>query len=125
MPVKIARSAARPSFGLPALLVAIHTSRQSCSRAEKARTFALVWGHPGNPGYVNCSVSEGISLTILEAMAAGLPVVATHVGGTSEIVTDGATGKLVMARSAEALSCRVTGRMIADYARVYERRAGA
>src|SRR5207302_5425406 len=32
------------------------------------------------------SLSEGISLTILEAMAAGLPVVATDVGGTSEIV---------------------------------------
>jgi hypothetical protein len=35
MPVKVARSAARPSFGLPELLVAIHTSRQSCSRLEK------------------------------------------------------------------------------------------
>jgi hypothetical protein len=43
MPVKIARSAARPSFGLPELLVASHTSRQSCSKAGKARIFALVW----------------------------------------------------------------------------------
>ena len=43
MPVKIARSAPRPSFGLPELLVAIHTSRQSCSKAGKARIFALVW----------------------------------------------------------------------------------
>src|SRR5262252_7829546 len=33
MPVKIARSAARPSFGLPELLAAIHTSRQSCCKA--------------------------------------------------------------------------------------------
>ena len=38
--------------------------------------------------YVNSSISEGISLTILEAMAAGLPVVATRVGGTPEIVDD-------------------------------------
>ena len=47
MPVKIARSAARPSFGLPELLVAIHTSRQSCSKAGKARIFALVWESSG------------------------------------------------------------------------------
>ena len=33
MPVKIARSAPRPSFRLPELLVAIHTSRQSCCKA--------------------------------------------------------------------------------------------
>ena len=43
MPVKIARPTPRPSFGLPELLVAIHTSRQSCSKAGKARIFALVW----------------------------------------------------------------------------------
>jgi hypothetical protein len=42
MPVKIARSAARPSFGLPELLVAIHTSRQSCRKAGKAPIFTLV-----------------------------------------------------------------------------------
>jgi hypothetical protein len=57
MPVKIARSARRPLFGLPELLVAIHTSRQSCCRAGKGRTFALVWesswefrfrGHPAS-----------------------------------------------------------------------------
>jgi hypothetical protein len=47
MPVKIARSAPRPSFGLPELLVAIHTSRQSCSKAGKARIFALVWESSG------------------------------------------------------------------------------
>ena len=42
MPGKIARSDPRPSFGLPELLVAIHTSRQSCSKAGKGRIFALV-----------------------------------------------------------------------------------
>jgi hypothetical protein len=41
MPVKIARSAPRPSFGLPELLVAIHTSRQSC-KAAKARIFTPI-----------------------------------------------------------------------------------
>src|SRR6266852_7187832 len=42
MPVEIARSAPRPSFGLPELLVAIHTSRQSCCKAGKARIFTPV-----------------------------------------------------------------------------------
>src|SRR6516225_631955 len=39
MPAKIARSAPRPSLGPPELLVAIHTSRQSCSKTGKARIF--------------------------------------------------------------------------------------
>ena len=36
MPAKIARSAARPPFGLPEMLVAVHTSRLSCREAEKS-----------------------------------------------------------------------------------------
>lgn len=54
--------------------------------------------------YVNCSVTEGTSLTIMEAMAAGLPVVATNVGGTPEIVLGGETGVLVTPRDSAALA---------------------
>jgi sugar transferase (PEP-CTERM/EpsH1 system associated) len=50
------------------------------------------------------SVSEGISNTILEAMASGLPVVATAVGGNPELVADGETGTLVPAQDPEALA---------------------
>ena len=45
--------------------------------------------------YVNCSIYEGVSLTILEAMASCLPVIATRVGGNGEVVADGETGFLV------------------------------
>lgn len=41
------------------------------------------------------SLAEGISNTILEAMASGLPVIATDVGGNPELVEHGATGSLV------------------------------
>lgn len=40
------------------------------------------------------SISEGIPLTVIEAMAAGLPVVSTRVGGLSEVVIEGETGLL-------------------------------
>jgi L-malate glycosyltransferase len=49
--------------------------------------------------YANSSLYEGISLTILEAMATGLPVVATRVGGTPEIIDHQRTGLLVPMRS--------------------------
>lgn len=47
--------------------------------------------------FVQSSASEGMSNALLEAMAAGRPVVATRVGGTPEVVTDGETGSLVPA----------------------------
>jgi glycosyltransferase involved in cell wall biosynthesis len=54
--------------------------------------------------YVNSSITEGMSVTILEAMAAGLPVVATRAGGNPELVDDGVTGLLVQVRSAADLA---------------------
>ncbi len=45
--------------------------------------------------FVLPSLNEGISNTILEAMASGLPIVAFRVGGNSELVEDGANGALI------------------------------
>jgi glycosyltransferase involved in cell wall biosynthesis len=50
------------------------------------------------------SLTEGVSLTLLEAMASGLPVVATRVGGNPEVVADGQTGLLVPAGDPVAMS---------------------
>ena len=50
------------------------------------------------------SVGEGISNTILEAMASGLPVVATAVGGNTELVIDGETGQTVPSNNPQSLA---------------------
>jgi sugar transferase (PEP-CTERM/EpsH1 system associated) len=55
------------------------------------------------------SIAEGISNTILEAMASRLPVVATRVGGNPELVQDGTTGQLVEARDVAALTTAFAG----------------
>ena len=54
--------------------------------------------------FVSSSLSEGISLTLLEASAVGLPIVTTAVGGNPEIVEEGQTGRLVPASDPEALA---------------------
>lgn len=54
--------------------------------------------------FVLPSLAEGISNTILEAMAGGLPVVATTVGGNADLVVDGETGRLVAAGDVEGMA---------------------
>jgi glycosyltransferase involved in cell wall biosynthesis len=59
--------------------------------------------------FVLSSLTEGVSLTLLEASARGLPIVATAVGGNPEVVADGLTGVLVPAASPDALAGGVLG----------------
>ena len=54
--------------------------------------------------YVQSSHIEGFSVAILEALASGLPVVATRVGGNSEAVLDNVCGLLVEPRNPKALA---------------------
>ena len=63
--------------------------------------------------FVLPSRHEGMPLVLLEAMDAGLPVVATRVIGSEEVVVDGETGLLVRPRDASALE-QALGQLLAD-----------
>lgn len=70
--------------------------------------------------FVNASrLGEGMPNTILEAMIAGVPVVATDTGGTREAVVDGETGILVPRRTAEALAGAIAS-LLSDPVRAQE-----
>jgi len=59
--------------------------------------------------FVMTSLYEGLSNAIMEAMLAGLPVVATDVGGNRELVINGETGFLCPSNDASSLAEKVTG----------------
>ncbi|HYF93310.1 MAG TPA: glycosyltransferase family 4 protein [Symbiobacteriaceae bacterium] len=63
--------------------------------------------------FVLSSRSEGLGLVVVEAMAAGRPVVATRVGGVPEVVVDGVTGLLVPPEDPGALAGAVR-RLLSD-----------
>jgi glycosyltransferase involved in cell wall biosynthesis len=105
---------------------------------------------PGADIYASSSISEGVSITILEAMAAAVPVVATAVGGTPEVLALETGGRLVPARAPQRLARAVIAlaadpsrraaigaegrrrvetaftldRMVAAYARIYRELGG-
>ncbi|MEQ8762446.1 MAG: glycosyltransferase [Planctomycetota bacterium] len=57
---------------------------------------------------------EGLPLALIEAQASGRPVVATRVGGVSEIVTDGETGFLVPAGQAPAIAAALSKLILSE-----------
>ena len=72
--------------------------------AEMLRTFDL---------FVLPSLAEGISNTLLEAMASGLPLVATATGGNLELVAEGVNGQLFVPGDVDALT-RLLSRYLAE-----------
>ena len=60
---------------------------------------------------LNCfalpSLAEGVSNTVLEAMASGLPVIATDVGGNADLVVDGRSGCVVPAADVAAMAAAI------------------
>jgi len=58
--------------------------------------------------YVQPALFAGFPYSVLEAMASGLPVIATDVGGTSEAIIDGKTGFLIPPRDSKAIAEKIT-----------------
>jgi glycosyltransferase involved in cell wall biosynthesis len=63
--------------------------------------------YPGFDVLVSASDAEGLPNVVLEAAAAGRPIVATAAGGTGEIVTDGQTGLLVQVGDTDGIAAAV------------------
>lgn len=96
--------AARPSFrlriaGSGACAAELSSLTESLGLNEHVEFLGDVRDVPmlfrGASLFVLPSLTEGLPLTVLEAMACGMPVVATRVGGTPEAVADGSSGLLV------------------------------
>ncbi len=65
--------------------------------------------------FVMPSLEEGLGLSVLEAQAQGVPVVASRVGGLRDIIEDGVTGRLVAPRDAGGFT-EAVGRLLDDAA---------
>src|SRR6185295_18623307 len=80
---------------------------------------------PAADVYASSSISEGVSITILEAMAAGIPVVATAVGGTPEVLPEESDGGiLVPCRDPERLAAAIASLALDQRRRVAMSAAG-
>jgi glycosyltransferase involved in cell wall biosynthesis len=100
-PARASLEALRSDLGLSGCVSFLGERGDVAERLASADVFALA------------STSEGLSVSLLEAMAAGLPIVATCVGGNPEIVTSGVTGELVPPGNVEALASALLS-MLAD-----------
>ncbi|MCI1966800.1 MAG: glycosyltransferase [Oscillospiraceae bacterium] len=71
--------------------------------------------------FINVSSSEGIPVSIMEACSFGIPVIATDVGGTHEIVKDGKNGFLLRAEFAQKELLQVLNRLRSMSGKDYEK----
>jgi sugar transferase (PEP-CTERM/EpsH1 system associated) len=130
-----ARPAAQESKGLRLAIVGDGPLRARLEqKAQDAGVADLVWFAGARNDipelmrsfdlFALSSIAEGTPVTLLEAMACGVPVVATAVGGIPEVVQDGVNGALVPASNAPALA-EALGRYVDDRARVASHGAAA
>ena len=96
--------------GLEALSRALKIEEQTHFLGERDDITEIL---TASDAFVLPSASEGTPLSVLEAMRAGLPVIATLVGGLPELVRDGSEGLLVPAGNIQALQDAMA-RMISD-----------
>lgn len=68
--------------------------------------------------FVLPSISEGFGIVILEAMASGLPIIATRVGGIPDVVEDGVNGYLVDARNTDEIAKNIIKLIQNDVVRI-------
>ncbi|MDA8382456.1 MAG: TIGR03088 family PEP-CTERM/XrtA system glycosyltransferase [Betaproteobacteria bacterium] len=119
--IRLAQALPQERNRLRLMIVGDGLARQDCIDLLAAAGLAHLAWLPGERAdipellgamdvFVLPSLGEGISNTLLEAMACGLPVAATNVGGNPELVTAGETGTLVPAGDDLALA-----RALADY----------
>jgi sugar transferase (PEP-CTERM/EpsH1 system associated) len=118
--IQLCKSQPDPA-GLRLIIVGDGIARQSCQdMLDTAGLAGQAW-LPGDrsdtPEWMRCfdvfvlnSLGEGISNTILEAMATGLPVIATRVGGNPELVRPGLSGELFPSGEPDSLT-----RLLVEY----------
>lgn len=103
--------------GLPAKLIIIGEGEHSAHlmreiEQRNLNEYVLLPGYKANAAryltlfnvFVLSSLSEGLPITLLEAMAQHIPVVATRVGGIPDVLTDKETGMLVSSQQPKALA---------------------
>jgi sugar transferase (PEP-CTERM/EpsH1 system associated) len=120
--VRILRTSPRAAQSLRLVFVGDGPLRLEAEAiVSAARAESLVWFSgerddvPAVMRSLDCfvlpSLAEGISNTILEAMASGLPVIATRVGANADLIADGISGRLVPRADSEALAREILAYM--------------
>lgn len=74
--------------------------------------------------FVMPSLHEGIPIALLEALAAGCPVIGSNVGGVPEIIRDGVDGMLVPSKDPAAIAAAISALQMSESLRIRFQRAG-